>query len=184
MSAVAMANWPQFSAMSGGSLSHLPPLGTLDGTDVQQLDLCALAQHAVALMHATGHVKATEVQLELPEEPVLARVNRRRVEQVLFHLLVHALEASPGEGATARAARLTVEPSDDFGDYGPTFRVRYSGRSAVEQTAEDARGTPRRGLSVARKLVEAMGGLLTVRGRGLTGALVTVELPDQGTASW
>ncbi|HZI03832.1 MAG TPA: hypothetical protein VEZ71_07405, partial [Archangium sp.] len=74
MSAVAMAYWPrQMMVTSGESRGHLTAVGALDGTDVQNLDLCALARHALALLHATGHVESSEVRLELPDEPVFAR---------------------------------------------------------------------------------------------------------------
>jgi len=184
MSAVAMAVWPrQMMAMSGEGRGHLSPLGALDGTDVQHVDLCALARHAVALLHATGHVEPTEVQLELPDEPVFARVSRRRMEQVMLHLMTSAVEARRSAEASARVVRLTVEPQDDFGDYGPTFRLRYV--SGVQQ--HDAlRSASAEGLTAARELVELLGGSFAVKSHGLTGSTVTVrvELPDQGTASW
>lgn len=186
MSAVAMAVWPkQTMAMSGEGRSHLNPVGALDGADVQQVDLCALARHAVALLHATGHVEPGEVQLELPDEPVFARVSRRRMEQVMLHLMTSAVEARRSTEARTRAVRLTVEPQDDFGDYGPTFRLRYV--TGVEQEPRDgAPSAPAEGLAVARELVELLGGTFAVKGHGLTGSTVTVsvELPDQGTASW
>jgi C4-dicarboxylate-specific signal transduction histidine kinase len=135
------------------------------------------------VLQTTGHVKDSEVQMELPHEPVFAWLSRRRLEQVLFHLITHAVSAQRGEGAPARAVRLTVEPQDDFGDYGPTFRVRYAERARAEQQtpAEDA---PEADLAVARELLESLGGRLTAKSHGLTGRTLSVELPDQGTASW
>jgi C4-dicarboxylate-specific signal transduction histidine kinase len=157
---------------------HLHGARTLDGTDVQHLDLCALARHAVALLHATGHMAHSEVRLELPDEPVFARVSRWRLEQVLFHLVTHAVEAQRGEEPAVRAVRLTVEPQDDFGDEGPTFRVRYLARTPSKRTS----------LNVAGELVEALGGSLTTGHHGRTGTTLTVELPspeqDPGTTSW
>ncbi|QRK04055.1 HAMP domain-containing histidine kinase [Archangium violaceum] len=189
MSAVAMARRPkQMLVMSGESRSHLTAVSTrVEEVDSQYLDLCALARHAVALLHATGHVEATEVQLELPDEPVFARVSRRRTEQVMLHLLTDAVGAHRGEGAPARAVRLGVEPQDDFGDYGPSFHLRYAARELVEQEPDRRAGSARaESLTVARELVETLGGHLAVRNHGLTGTTVTVtvELPDQGTASW
>ncbi|PTL78480.1 HAMP domain-containing histidine kinase [Vitiosangium sp. GDMCC 1.1324] len=176
MSAVATACKPKQAQVTSEG-RHLTAVGSLDGTDVQYLDLGALARHAVALLQATGHVEATEVQLELPDEPVFARVSRRRMEQVMLHLLADAVSACRSEGATARAVRLRVEPQDDFGDYGPTFQLRYA--SASESLLSE-------GLTAARELVETLGGSFTVKDHGLKGTTVTVsvELPDQGTASW
>lgn len=177
MSAVAMACWPRQMAVTGGEgRGHLSAVGVLDGTDVQNLDLCALARHALALLHATGHVEPGEVGLELPDEPVFARVSRRRMEQVMLHLLTDAVMAHRNAGMPARTVRLAVEPQDDFGDYGPRFQVRYAARESTPQT----------GLTAARELVETLGGTLAVKTHGLTGTTVTVsvELEDQGTASW
>ncbi len=188
MSAVAMACWPrQMLVTNFDSRSHLTEVGAIDGSDVQHVDLCALAQHALALLHATGRVEHTDVQLELPDEPVFARVNRRRMEQVMLHLIVDAVGAHRRAETTTRAVRLSVEPQDDFGDYGPILQMRYSEPSVAEQepghTSENA---PQESLTVARELVEALGAHFTVRKYGLSGTTVTVsvELPDQGTASW
>lgn len=189
MSAVAMTRRPkQMLVMGGESRSHLTAVSTrVDDADSQYLDLCALARHAVALLHSTGHVEATEVQLDLPDEPVFARVSRRRTEQVMLHLLTDAVGAHRSEGVSSRAVRLGVEPQDDFGDYGPSFHLRYAARDTVEQEPGRRAGSDRaERLTMARELVETLGGQLAVRNHGQTGTTVTVtvELPDQGTASW
>ncbi|HEX8820646.1 MAG TPA: sensor histidine kinase [Archangium sp.] len=177
MSAVALASWPrQMMNMSGEGPSHLTPAVTLDGTDVENIDLHELARHAVALLQATGHVKPSELELALPSEPVSARVSRRRLEQVLFQLLAHAVAAQRGEASSTRAVRLEVEPQDDFGDHGPAFRVRYADPCAEPM--------PEAGLAMVSERARALGGRLGVRRHGRTGLTVTVELPDQGTASW
>jgi signal transduction histidine kinase len=187
MSAVAMAYGPRrMMATNGEGPNHLTAAGTLNGTDVQHLDVCALTQHAVALLQATGHVESREVQLELPAEPVFARVSRQRLEQVVLHLVADAVDARRSGGRdTSRAVRLTVEPQDDFGDYGPTFHVHYPARELTgpEETLL-AQEAPQAGLKMARELVESLGARFQVKSVGLTSTTVTVELPDQGTASW
>ncbi len=192
MSAVAMAWWPQqLLGMGGDNRSHLASVEALEGADEQRLDLCALARHAVSLLHTTGHVEPAEVQLELPDEPVFARVNARRMEQVMLHLLVDAVWMRRDAEDRSRAVRLSVEPQDDFGDYGPTIQMRYAARGQGPAQSRDVSNPvlnpmPRGGLSLARELVEAQGGQLAVKHHGRTGStvIVTVELPDQGTASW
>lgn len=185
MSAVAMACWPQQMLVTNGEgRGRLASVGTLEGGDEQHLDLCALAREAVSLLHTTGHVEPAEVQLELPDEPVFARVNPRRMEQVMLHLIADAVSMRRAEESGARAVRLSVEPQDDFGDYGPTIQMRYMGRGSMAQHLRDAANPV--GLRVARELVEAQGGHFAVRHHGNTGTTVTitVELPDQGSASW
>ena len=186
MSAVAMALWPQqMHETKEEGRGHLSAAGILDGADVQPLDLCAMARGAVALLSTTGHVEASEVELELPEAPVLARLSRRRMEQVLLHLLADAVVTRRG-APPGRAVRLRVEPQDDFGDYGPTIQLRYAAGTAGAPEPRDVAGTAPVGLTVARALVEAQGGHVAVRRQGMTGSQVTVvvELPDPGIASW
>lgn len=179
MSAVAMTSGPkQMRVTHGEERSYLSPVAVLEGTDVQHLDLCALARHAVALLHATGRVERSRVRLELPDEPVFARASRRRLEQVLLQLIPQAVEAQASLELPARAIRLMVEPPDDFGDYGPTLRVRYNAADSAS----------RANLTGVDELVESLGGQLTEKRLGLTGITVTVELPESspepGTASW
>ena len=186
MSAVAMARWPQQMLVTEDEVhGHLKAAGALEGADAQRLDLCALARHALALLCTTGHVQASEVELALPDEPVWARVSPRRMEQVMLHLIVDAVVTRRGVQTPCRAVRLGVEPQDDFGDYGPTIRMRYAAGAGAQEAREGTGGAPV-GLPVARELVEAQGGHVAVKRQGLTGStmLVTVELPDAGTASW
>jgi signal transduction histidine kinase len=172
MSAVALACWPrQRMEMKGEGLSHLFPAAPLDGTDVENLDLRELARQTLALLHTTGHVKTSEVELAVPAEPVCARVSRHGLEHALFDLIAHAVAAQRAEAPGARTVRLEVEPQDDFGDHGPTLRVRYAEAAEAE-------------LTLVREQVEHLGGRLGVKRHGRTGRTVTVELPDQGTASW
>jgi signal transduction histidine kinase len=174
MSVVAMACQPrQKVGMNGEGLGHLTPVKPLDGTHVETLDLRELARQALALLHTTGHVKTSEVELAVPAEPVPATVSRHWLEQVLFDLVGHAVVAQRAEAPGNRTVRLEVEPQDDFGDHGPSVRVRYA------EAAE-----PEAGLALVREQVEALGGHLGVKRHGRTGRTVTVELPDQGTASW
>jgi len=174
MSAVALAGWPrQRMEMDGEGLSHLFPAAPLDGTTVENLDLRELARQTLALLHTTGHVNTSEVELAMPAEPVSARVSRHGLENALFDLIAHAVAAQRGEAPGARLVRLEVAPQDDFGDHGPTLRVRYAGGSEPE--AE---------LALVREQVELLGGRLGVKRHGRTGRTVTLELPDQGTVSW
>ncbi|ATB42487.1 hypothetical protein CYFUS_007965 [Cystobacter fuscus] len=180
-----MAFWPQQMLVTGGEgRGRLASMNAREDGDEQHLDLCTLAREAVSLLRTAGHVEPTEVQLELPDEPVFARVNPWRMAQVLLHLIADAVGARRGAQSATRAVRLSVEPQDDFGDYGPTIQMRYMGRGGPARPSHEASGPE--GLEAARELVEAQGGHLAVQHHGNTGTTVTVtvELPDQGTASW
>lgn len=187
MSAVAMACWPQQMRVTNDEArGRLEASGSREGGDVQRMDLCALARHALALLCTTGHVQASEVELQLPHEPIWARVSPGRMEQVMLHLIADAVVTRRAAQAGTRAVRLRVEPQDDFGDYGPSIHMLYT---AASGTLPEPRGTGEGmqvGLTVARELVEAQGGQVAVKRQGLSGGQMTVvvKLPDEGTASW
>ena len=173
MSAVATASWTQ-------PTQRHPRLHAVGGREESQpLDLCTLAEQAVALLRKDGWVRDGEVQLELPCEPVLTRASREKLELLLVHLIGQAAQAP--KSTRALSVRVTVEPQDIFGDYGPTFRVRHMEENQpVQLRAPD-------GLGVARALAESLGGQLSVRSRGPLGTTISVELQDADTAhipSW
>ena len=187
MSAVAMACWPQqMRVTSDEAPGRLGASSTREGGDVQRLDLCALARHALSLLCTTGHVQASEVELQLPHEPIWARVSLGRMEQVLLHLIADAVVTRRAAESGARAVRLRVEPQDDFGDCGPSIHMLYTATSGVTPEPRAASEGMQVGLTVARELVEAQGGQVAVKRRGSAGGLMTVvvKLPDEGTASW
>ena len=86
-----------------------------------------------------------------------------------------------------------VELPDIFGDFGPLLFVEDTGIGIFEDeqqavfepyyTTKAPEKGAGLGLTVARTLVEAMGGTLTVRSRVNQGSTFTVELPEQ-TSSW
>jgi C4-dicarboxylate-specific signal transduction histidine kinase len=149
------------------------------GEEPQSLDLCALTEQALSLLRKDGWVRDGEVQLELPHEPVLTRAIRGTLELLLVHLIGQAAQAP--KSTRALSVRVTVEPQDIFGDYGPTLRVRHLEDSQpVQVRAPD-------GLGVARVLAESLGGQLSVRNRGPMGTTISVELQDADDAhatSW
>ena len=176
-----MARWPQQMLVTGGEgRGRLTAVEALEDGGGERMDLCALARETVSLLSAIGHVEPSEVQLQLPAGPVFARVHPHSMEQVMLHLLSDAVSLRRAVEQPARAVRLSVEPQDDFGDYGPSIQMRYVGRAAA------APDTGPQGLSVARELVEAQGGQLAVKHHGHTGTTITVTVgpPDAGSASW
>jgi hypothetical protein len=172
MSAVATANW--LYPTPGHS-----PLHAVGGDEPQALDLCALAEQAVTLLRNDGWVRDGEVQLELPCEPVLTSASREKLELLLVHLIGQAAQAP--KSTRALSIRVTVEPQDIFGDYGPTLRVRHL------EDSQPVRERVSQALGVARVLVESLGGQLSVRSRGPMGTTISVELRDVDAAhapSW
>ncbi|MHA7631551.1 sensor histidine kinase [Corallococcus sp. M7] len=161
-------------------------LESVDLPDVFQVDVAVCVRDALGLLGATRRLHGVEVSLELPEDPVVARVSRRRLEQVLLLLVAHAADVAP---PAAPSVRVVVDPPDDFGDTGPRFQVVMPGVSLSERETRSVAlsplrvGSPQRRLARARELVDAMGGELAVE-RLEEGTAVSVLLPAPGLASF
>lgn len=173
------------SPVDGGSPS-IHGLEPVDLPDVFQVDVAVSVRDALELLGATRRLHGVEVTLELPEAPVIARVSRRRLEQVLLLLVAHAVDAMTPE---APAVRVVVDPPDDFGDVGPRFQVVLPGVSLSERETRSVVlsplrvGGPQRRLARARELVDAMGGELSLEQLD-EGTGVSVQLPAPGLASF
>lgn len=80
---------------------------------VEPTDLNELIGRAVVLFSRTH--KQVRIGLELASDPVVCRIDRGQVEQVLLNLLVNAQQAMPGGGDLRIRTRQTqVLPGDDW----------------------------------------------------------------------
>jgi|GEM_PF-1659128 signal transduction histidine kinase len=172
---------------------HLLSLGPISPKDIQRFDLRELVPGVVDRMRAAGRLGFAEVKVMLPQDPIAVIFNRRQLEQVLVELLANAADAL--EDVKDRPCRIHVgvEMPDIFGEFGPCLFVKDTGIGIFEgevgavfepyyttKAPEKGAGL---GLTVARALVESMGGRLTVQSRVNLGSTFTVELPEQ-TSSW
>ncbi|MCP3141989.1 histidine kinase [Pyxidicoccus xibeiensis] len=175
----------QQGAQEQGKSGRVAALASVDVPDVHQVDVAEVARYGVELLGATRRLHGIEVALELPEDPVLARLSGRRMQQVMLLLLAHAADTANGQGV-----RLAVDPPDDFGDVGPRFQVLVPGASLSDRELQAVVLSPmlvgpvHRRLARARELVESMGGTLEVARGAASGLTVTVELPAPGLACW
>jgi two-component system sensor histidine kinase KdpD len=131
--------------------------------------------------------RAERVEVSLPNDPPIARVDAHQVERAIVNLIENALKYSP----VNEPVRVQVAAHGDRGvvrviDHGPgiasdeterIFEPFHRGRSA---------GTVRGaglGLAIARGFVEASGGRVWVESRDGQGATFTLELPLAEVAS-
>lgn len=172
---------------------HLLALGQPSAKDIQRVDLRELTRGLVERMKTEGRLGHVELRFHMPDEPVRLTLNRRQLEAVLMQLLANAADALEDVTDRARVVRLIVEPADDFGDYGPRILVQDTGVGIFPDelqaifepyyTTKQPQKGAGLGLTVARTLVESMGGELTVRSRVNLGSTFTVELPEP-MVSW
>ncbi|MFY2561342.1 sensor histidine kinase [Corallococcus terminator] len=172
---------------------HLLSLGPSNPKDIQRFDLRELVPVVVERMRGNGRLGTAEVTVVLPEDPIAVVFNRRQLEQVVVEMLANAAEAVEDVMDRPRRLHVGVELPDMFGDFGPRLFVKDTGIGIFEDelqavfepyyTTKPPEKGAGLGLTVARALVESMGGKLTVQSRVNLGSTFTVELPEQ-TSSW
>jgi len=153
--------------------------GTLE-LDVRPCDVAATVRPAVVALVEKAAERSVDLRYEAPSEPVLARCDRARLPQVLGKLVTNAIKFTPPNGHVV----VRVEAADG----GARVTVTDTGRGIAPELlgeifdhASNARRTPRDGpglgLAIARGLVEAQGGRLTVESRVGEGSTFAFVLP-------
>jgi signal transduction histidine kinase/FixJ family two-component response regulator len=157
--------------------------------ELQPLSLSAAIADAAEAVRADAVAKSIELQISLPDEPLLGRADPTRVQQIAWNLLSNAVKFTPAGGQVrlllSRAgseARLVVEDTGEGID--PSFLPRVF---EVFRQAEG--GTVRRhggmgiGLALVRQLTELHGGRVEAFSAGVgRGATFTVTFPLRETA--
>jgi signal transduction histidine kinase len=146
---------------------------------------------AIAMEEAAQAVTAPDaIELSVDAEPELvARGDSVLLRQVLIGLLTNAFKNTPPPGAvTLRACRLNdgdeeilIEVEDtgtgiEPGEVGRVFERFYRGSGALEQEGFGL------GLSIAKRMVDVMGGEIGVRSEVGVGATFWVRLPAASPA--
>jgi GAF domain-containing protein len=150
----------------------------LAATDVR--DVVGDAVRTVEQAAANGH----RFVLDLPEEPLAATADPDKLRQVFAILLDNALRYSPGGGTVKVGAERKSETVElvvadqgvgiPLGDQEQIFRKFYRGTDADSRVGTGGTGL---GLFIARGLVNAMGGTISVSSREGEGSTFAIELP-------
>jgi signal transduction histidine kinase len=152
------------------------------GTELLRMDvdLEALVRRAFLLMEGAAGKKAVSFELmEDGEGPWLLQGDPDRLLQCLSNLLGNAIKFTPSKStvtvALARSIGIVRMEIRDQGEGLPKgFEDRIFGK--FQQGGETPGGSGL-GLSITRRLVEAMGGIVGVQSRPGEGATFWVELP-------
>lgn len=142
-----------------------------------------------AVMQA-GSANGQSFVLDLPEEPVAAKADPEKLLQVFAILLDNAVRYSPAGGTVRVGAERKndsvelVVADEGFGiplsDQEQIFRKFYRGTDAEARVGAGGTGL---GLFIARGLVTAMGGKISVSSREGEGSTFAIELPLAGNSS-
>jgi len=158
-----------------------------DGRIVLQrevLDLRDCIRSSVESVRFDVDQKSLQVEVRIPEEPVLVLADPDRMQQVVVNLLVNAVKFTPGEGRVDielevhdGVARLTVRDTGEGidGAFLPHVFERF--RQDDSSTTRAHRGLGL-GLAIVKQLLEAHGGSVSAHSEGKgKGATFTVFLP-------
>jgi two-component system, OmpR family, phosphate regulon sensor histidine kinase PhoR len=163
-----------FFALSSLELGEAPP-------EPRAIDLCDLAERVLIAFYADFIALKIEPEIRIPDRPVTVIAAPRQVERIIANLLSNAVRH--GRGATRLA--FSVEEAGGRA----VCRVANDGvgidparlRELMERPfgADDGPGGGARGLglSIVKRLVEGMGGELSIGGSGGSGAEIAFSLP-------
>lgn len=152
----------------------------LDLEDVDVRDLLARAEGRWAKeVEAAG----ASIANLAPEDIGLIRSDARRLDQVLDHLLEHAVRQTPPGGAVTLAAeRALGEVQLRVSDTGRGIPFHVQAHIFDRFTSRD-RGGPGLGLALVKALVELHGGWVALESEPGEGATFTCHLPEAAQAS-
>jgi signal transduction histidine kinase len=170
-------------------LNELLVFARLDGgreeVRLRDVDLRDISREAAAVGEPLALERKLEFHIDLPENPVILRTDGDKVRQVLLNLVGNAVKYTR-EGAIRVELRM---PADGLA----VFCVRDTGVGIAEehlqrifepfwQVDPDKRGEAGGtglGLSVVRRLVQLLGGEVSVESELGTGSIFTVTLPSR-----
>lgn len=148
-------------------------------------DLCAAVHSAVTQLRPVAGREGVKIDADCP--PALPRIsgNRQHFQQVVFNLILNAIQQMEGEASTGNTVEISVSSPTERTQL-LEIRVSDSGRGIHKQlwqkifemgfTTRD--GGSGLGLYIARSLIEALGGTLQVeRSVALLGTTFLITLP-------
>ena len=148
----------------------------------EAVDLRLAIANTVASTTPLFQRKKQDVEVTMPEEPMIVRADVSRVEQVLLNLLANANKFS-GEGQQIKVRSMGCDAGwrIEIIDHGIGMRVEDHDRIFDEFQQLHARGPNSAGtglgLALAKRFVEAHGGAIDVASAPGSGSTFTVTLP-------
>nr|MDA8166126.1 HAMP domain-containing sensor histidine kinase [Desulfobacteraceae bacterium] len=145
-----------------------------------ETELGTLAREGLAVAQETAVQQGVILRLQA-EEGLWCQVDRSRFLHILLNVLINAIEASPaGEEVLIRLFRDNGFALLEVADRGPGIPPDQRQRIFEPFYTTKKNGTGL-GLPIARKIIEAHGGLLEVADREGGGTVFRLKLPAEGT---
>lgn len=150
--------------------------------NLQQVDICSVLQHALAICQPDIEAAELQVHFEIPKTPVFLKGDAARLHQVIWNIVKNAVKFTPVRGhieirCYPKNSLFVVEVNDTGIGFEPenaelifnSFEQREAGRQF---------GGLGLGLAISKRLVEMHGGTITAESTGKgRGARFRIELP-------
>jgi PAS domain S-box-containing protein len=148
----------------------------------RDIDLCVVARTEVEGTFGIDMKSAPPIEMRLPHGPVYVRTDENALRRIIVNLVSNARKFTPADGRvvlvverSGNRARLTVSdtgigiPEKDL----PHVFERFY---RVERPGTEIRGTGL-GLAIVARLVERMGGVVSISSEVGKGTTVSIEMP-------
>lgn len=153
--------------------------------ELEDLDLDSVIRDAVSTLSPQAEAKRLVLEV-LSDRGIEVRTDRKRLLQVLLNLISNAIKFTPTEGKISvgcRAARgeALVWVSDTGVGIDPADLDRIFDEFVQLGTGDGRREGTGLGLPVSRRLIELLGGTISVESRVGEGSVFTVSVPLSGS---
>jgi two-component system sensor histidine kinase MtrB len=150
--------------------------------DSEPVDLATIVKRAVTRLSALCARTGTVVQLRLPEQPVIAEVDPRRVERILRNLIGNAAEHGEGRPVVVTLASNGQAAAIAVRDYGVGLRpgeerLVFNRFWRADPSRTRRTGGTGLGLSISMEDAKLHGGWLEAWGRPGRGSQFRLTLP-------
>ena len=146
-----------------------------------------LAHDAAESVRMQADARKVSLQVEMPADLPDVFADRQQIQRVIINLLTNAIRATPAGGTiTVRGTQRGGEVAFSVVDTGAGIPREYLSRifEPFVQVPNSPQGGSGLGLTIARRIVEAHGGRLTVQSEHGRGSTFSFTVPvDTGLAS-
>ena len=145
-------------------------------------DVTSLIAHSVRLIEKEASTKNIEVKLDLPQQPLSAKIDSDRFSQCLLNLYINSFQAMEKDGQLG----IKISLKDDnliaieIRDTGPGIKAENLNKIFNPYYTTKTKGTGL-GLAIVHKLIEAHNGNIRVRSVPGQGTTCIIAIPAKKT---
>jgi signal transduction histidine kinase len=153
---------------------------------VQDTDMRDVIDRALGSLKPQLEASDLRLEMEMPAEPLVARIDIRRMGQVMLNLLANAIKFTPAGGRLAVRLRqegtsLRIEVADSGIGIAPEHQVRlFEKFYQVEPGLTRSYGGVGLGLAIVKAFVEAHGGCVGIESALGAGSTFWITMPVGG----